>query len=80
MATTAQRAPAHRQATAPAVDVPVLGPTHPAKLAWYAGVAAMAAVELIEWPVAVVVATGHLIADRTRNPALKQFAEGAEEA
>ena len=50
----------------------------PEHLAWYAGLTLMALVEIIEWPVAVAIAVGHEIAHRSRNRALREFAEGVE--
>ena len=38
----------------------------------------MALFEIIEWPVAVVIAVGHEIAHRAKNRAIREFAEGLE--
>ena len=48
------------------------------RLGWYAGVAVMAIVEIIEWPLAVVMMVGHEVAHRTHRQALRDFAEGIE--
>src|SRR5215510_11654702 len=45
---------------------------------WYVGVAVMAAVEIIEWPLAIVMMLGHEIAHRAHSAALRDFAEGVE--
>jgi hypothetical protein len=50
---------------------------HP-RLGWYAGVAVMAIVEIIEWPLAIVMMVGHEIAHRAHRQALRDFAEGIE--
>jgi hypothetical protein len=50
---------------------------HP-RLGWYAGLAAMAAIEVIEWPLAILMMLGHEIAHRTHSQALRDFAEGVE--
>ena len=50
----------------------------PVHLAWYVGVAVMALFEVIEWPLAIVVAVGHEIGHRSRNKALRELAEGIE--
>ena len=50
----------------------------PPKLAYYVGLAAMAAFEFIDWPVALVIAAGHEVASRTRNAEVQQAAEGVE--
>ncbi|GAC1317923.1 MAG: hypothetical protein NVSMB25_06470 [Thermoleophilaceae bacterium] len=66
----------------PAVSVPGTdaklalpeGPT----LAWYAGIGAMVALELIEWPVALVIGTAHAIQRHTHNRDIQALAEGIE--
>lgn len=52
-------------------------PGRPA-LAWYAGIATMAAVEWIEWPVALIVAGTHFIENHTHNRNVQELAEGIE--
>ena len=47
-------------------------------LGWYAGLAVMAAIEMIEWPLAIMMILGHEIAHRARSDALRDFAEGIE--
>jgi hypothetical protein len=48
-------------------------------LAFYAGVGALAAAEIIEWPVAVVLTVGHLLIGLTHRPALKELGEALDE-
>jgi hypothetical protein len=50
---------------------------HP-RLGWYAGLTAMAIVEIIEWPLAIIMMVGHEIAHRAHSQALRDFAEGVE--
>ena len=50
---------------------------HP-RLGWYAGLAVMAIIEIIEWPLAIVMMLGHEIAHRAHSRALRDFAEGVE--
>jgi hypothetical protein len=50
----------------------------PEQLAWYSGLALMALLEVIEWPVAIVIAVGHEISHRVRSRVLREFAEGIE--
>ena len=50
---------------------------HP-RLGWYAGLAVMAAIEVIEWPLAIMMMLGHEIAHRAHHQALRDFAEGIE--
>lgn len=52
-------------------------PHHP-RIAWYAGLAVMAAIEVIEWPLAILMMLGHEISHRAHNEALRDFAEGVE--
>jgi len=47
-------------------------------LAWYAGLTLMALFEVVEWPVALVIAVGHELAHRARNRAIRELAEGIE--
>jgi hypothetical protein len=49
-------------------------------LAFYAGVGLMAAAEIIEWPVALVLTTGHILIGLTNRPALKELGEALDEA
>ena len=49
-------------------------------LAFYAGVGLMAAAEIIEWPVALVLTTGHVLIGLTNRPALKELGEALDEA
>ncbi|MDQ2728696.1 MAG: hypothetical protein M3Y91_12740 [Actinomycetota bacterium] len=49
-------------------------------LAWYAGVAALTAVELLDWPVALVLAVGKALADNRSHRTLRSLGEALEEA
>ena len=61
----------------PLLDARVSTPAR-GTLAWYAGLAAMAAFEVIEWPVALVVAAGHVLATHARDPEVEGAAQGAQ--
>jgi len=64
------------------VSVPVFGRLEiprPEQLAYYGGLAALAALELIDWPVAVVIAAGHLLASNHHNRILEELGEAIEE-
>ena len=65
-----RRTPVRRTRTATGVPHPRFG--------WYAGLAVMAIVEIIEWRLAIVMMMGHEIAHRTHSQALRDFAEGVE--
>lgn len=49
-------------------------------LVWYAGVATLTAVELIDWPVALVLAVGKALADNRSHRTLRSLVEVLEEA
>lgn len=66
-----------------AVELPVLGRVtvpHPEQLAYYGGLALLAVFDLIDWPVAVAVAAGHILASNQRSQLLEQLGEALEEA
>ena len=65
-----------------AVNLPVVGQVEvppPEQLAYYGGLAALAAFEIIEWPVALVIAAGHLLASNHHNRILEELGEAMEE-
>lgn len=47
--------------------------------AYYAGVAALAAAEIIEWPIALVIAAGHALA-HSHNQVIEGLGESAQDA
>ena len=64
------------------VNVPVVGQLEiprPEQLAYYGGLAALAAFELIDWPVALVIAAGHMLASSHHNRILEELGEAMEE-
>jgi len=52
----------------------------PQRLAFYGGMAALAAFGIIEWPVAVVLGVGHLLAEDHHHKCLCEFGEALAEA
>ena len=50
------------------------------QLAFLAGVTALAAFEIIEWPVAVVLGVGHALASNRHRQAVRDFGAALEEA
>lgn len=50
---------------------------HP-RFGWYVGLTVMAIIEIIEWPLALMMMVGHEIAHRAHSEALRDFAEGVE--
>jgi hypothetical protein len=66
-----------------AIDLPLLGTVRlprPEHLAYYGAVGVLAALEVIEWPVAVLIATGHALAHRQHNRTIHELGEALEEA
>ncbi|BCI52054.1 hypothetical protein NIIDNTM18_13320 [Mycolicibacterium litorale] len=70
-------APSHRDVAARvagaqrfAISLPVVGRVplpRPDQLAFYAALAGLVAVELVEWPVAVAIGAGHALVSRTQD-------------
>ncbi|WP_228034773.1 hypothetical protein [Streptomyces spongiae] len=52
----------------------------PEQLAFLGGVAVMAALDILEWPVALVLAVGHQLAHSHHGKVLREFGEALEEA
>jgi hypothetical protein len=72
-----------REAQTFAVDLPVVGRVaipRPEQLAFYGGLVAMAAVQIIDWPVAAAITAGHLLASQHHNRVLDELGEALEEA
>ena len=72
-----------RDAAGFAIELPLVGKIavpRPEQIAYYGGLAMLAAFEIIDWPVAVAVAAGHLLASNHRNDVLEQLGEALEEA
>jgi hypothetical protein len=68
-----------RRVTLPVVDVTVTLPP-PDTATFYFGVGALAALELIEWPIALVIGVGHHLATRSRSTVSRELGEAAESA
>ncbi|MFF5172387.1 hypothetical protein ACFY3U_07115 [Micromonospora sp. NPDC000089] len=71
------RAYAHR------VEVPLLGEVAvppPDKVAYYAGLGVLAALQVIEWPLALVITAGHVLADQHLSGLAKGVGEALESA
>jgi hypothetical protein len=72
-----------REAESFAVNLPVVGHVdipRPEQLAFYGGVAALAALQIIEWPVALAITAGHVLATQHHNRILEELGEALEEA
>jgi hypothetical protein len=65
------------------IEVPVLGEVGvppPDKVAYYAGLGVLAAVGVIEWPLALVITAGHVLADQHLSGLAKGLGEALESA
>ncbi|WP_413231991.1 hypothetical protein OG271_11665 [Micromonospora rifamycinica] len=65
------------------VEVPMLGEVAvppPDKIAYYAGLGVLAALQVIEWPLALVITAGHLLADQHLSGLVKGIGEALESA
>lgn len=70
-----------RDARGFAVTLPVVGKIrvpHPEQLAYYGALAALAAVEIIDWPVALVLAAGHAMMEDQHNRVAQEIGEALE--
>ena len=64
------------------MNLPVVGSVEiprPKQLAYFGGLAALAALDLIEWPVALVIAAGHFLASNHHNRILEELGEAMED-
>ena len=52
----------------------------PDRLAFYGGIAALALFGIVDWPVALVIGVGHLLADDHHHKLLADFGEALGEA
>lgn len=71
----------HRLRHPPSVDVPVVGQVNlpdPEGLIWYAGIGAMALIDLIEWPIAALVAGTHFIEHHSRSKDIQDLCDGID--
>jgi hypothetical protein len=65
------------------IELPGLGAVRlpvPKQLAFYGGIAALAVFGIVDWPVAVVLGVGHLLAEDHHHKALVEFGEALAEA
>jgi len=49
-----------------------------ARATWYAGLGALVALEVVEWPIAAPLAAGHFIEHNARDGIVKQLTEGMD--
>lgn len=72
-----------RDAQTFAVNLPVLGRVRippPDQLAYYGALGALAAFEIIDWPVVLAIVAGHALASNHHNKVAQELGEALEEA
>jgi hypothetical protein len=90
MTEKSHRAGAHRSAVERvrdaetfAVNLPVVGRVRiprPDQLAYYGALAGLAALQIIDWPIAVAIGAGHALASSHHNRVVQELGEALEEA
>jgi hypothetical protein len=71
------------RSTRRSVTLPVVGEVPvppPERLAYYTGIGVLAAIGLIEWPVAAVIGVGHVLADQHWSRTLSGVGTALEDA
>jgi uncharacterized membrane protein YjdF len=79
--TAAQGAPSAESAQSATVTLPLVhARVYPEHLAYFAAIGVLAAIEVIEWPLAAVMIGGQIIAARAHNRLFREVAAGVGEA
>lgn len=77
------RSPVEEAVTGPQVRLPIVGEVTlpPAdRVAYFAGVGLLVALDLIEWPVALVIVAGHVLAAQRLSRVVKGIGQAFEQA
>jgi hypothetical protein len=72
-----------RNARGTVVNLPVVGSVRvppPERWVYYGTLAALAAAEIIEWPIALILGAGHLLIDNQHSQLAEEIGEALEEA
>ena len=72
-----------REARSLAVDLPIVGRVripHPEQVAYFGALAVLAAIEIIDWPIALAIAAGHVLVQNQHNRVAKEVGEALEDA
>ena len=72
-----------RKAESFSVDLPGIGKIpipRPEQLAYLGGLAALAALEIIDWPVALAIGAGHALAQQHHNRVARELGEALQDA
>ncbi|GAA5006301.1 hypothetical protein [Actinopolymorpha pittospori] len=51
----------------------------PERLGWYAGLVAMGALGIVDWPVVVVISVGHLMTEDQHSRLVRDFGDALEQ-
>jgi hypothetical protein len=65
------------------VQLPVLGRVtlpHSDTLVYYVGIGVLVALEVVEWPIALIIGTGHMMATRQHRSLIRGLGEALEQA
>ena len=65
------------------VSLPIVGKVRlppPEQLVFYGVLVTLAAAGIVDWPVALIVATGHALAENRHNRIVREFGEALERA
>jgi hypothetical protein len=72
-----------RKAESFAVNLPVVGRVpipRPEQVAYYGALGALAALEIIDWPIALAIAAGHALVQNQHNRVAQEIGEALEDA
>ena len=72
-----------REAESFAVDLPMVGNVRiprPERLAYYGALAALAAAEIIDWPIALLLGVGHALAENHNSKVAQELGSALEDA
>jgi hypothetical protein len=81
--TTSQGGTPDSRSRRPQIDVPIVGTVQmPSadRLAFYATLGVLGALEVIDWPVALVVGVGHLLSEQHHSRTLQEAGQAVESA
>jgi hypothetical protein len=72
-----------REARSLAVDLPMVGRVripHPEQVAYFGALGVLAAIEIIDWPIALAIAAGHVLMQNQHNRVAEEVGEALEDA
>jgi hypothetical protein len=78
-----QRSPVEEAVGGRRVRLPIVGEVTlppPDRLAYFAGIGLLAAIDVIEWPIALVIITGHVLATQHLSRVVQGIGEAFEQA